>query len=90
MILRSLTIRRLGNQLKLFLGHGLHFYHGKCNVFEFIFNDLELSQETSEPEVLQPEHSIDYVWDDLTLPRRLIVQINGNYFLLLLGIPKIA
>lgn len=52
-------------------------------------NDLELLQETSDAEVLQPEHSIDYVWDDLTLPRRLLVQISGNYFLSFLVFRKL-
>ncbi|XP_047147569.1 uncharacterized protein LOC124820003 [Vigna umbellata] len=30
-----------------------------------------------EPEVLGPACSADYVWDDLTLPRRLVICING-------------
>ncbi|KAI5418217.1 hypothetical protein KIW84_042736 [Lathyrus oleraceus] len=31
-----------------------------------------------EPEVLGPAGSADYVWDDLTLPRRLVVRINDS------------
>ncbi|KAK7263059.1 hypothetical protein RJT34_30643 [Clitoria ternatea] len=31
-----------------------------------------------EPEVLGPACSADYVWDDLTLPRRLVVRINDS------------
>ncbi|XP_039155678.1 uncharacterized protein LOC104457236 [Eucalyptus grandis] len=46
-------------------------------------------KETSEPEVLQPEHSIDYVWDDLTLPRRLIVQINGMHQIREINLDKV-
>ncbi|KAF8015488.1 hypothetical protein BT93_H1109 [Corymbia citriodora subsp. variegata] len=46
-------------------------------------------KETSEPEVLQPEHSIDYVWDDLTLPRRLIVQINGMHLMREINLDKV-
>lgn len=46
-------------------------------------------KETSEPEVLQPGHSIDYVWDDLTLPRRLIVQINGMHQIREINLDKV-
>ncbi|KAH1151426.1 hypothetical protein GYH30_045099 [Glycine max] len=31
-----------------------------------------------EPEVLGPACSADYVWDDLTLPRRLVIRINDS------------
>ncbi|KAK7359915.1 hypothetical protein VNO77_01883 [Canavalia gladiata] len=31
-----------------------------------------------EPEVLGPACSADYVWDDLTLPRRLVLRINDS------------
>ena len=47
-------------------------------ISEFILFDFDHFQDSSEPEVLQPESSMDYVWDDLTLPRRLVVHINGN------------
>ncbi|KAK7251111.1 hypothetical protein RIF29_34030 [Crotalaria pallida] len=34
-----------------------------------------------EPEFLGPTRSADYVWDDLTLPRRLVVRINDSFHL---------
>ncbi|XP_048138871.1 uncharacterized protein LOC115740159 isoform X2 [Rhodamnia argentea] len=46
-------------------------------------------KETSDPEVLQPEHSIDYVWDDLTLPRRLLVQITGMHLIREINLDKV-
>ncbi|KAJ1381023.1 Vacuolar protein sorting-associated protein 13, SHR-binding domain [Sesbania bispinosa] len=36
-------------------------------------------KDSLEPEVLGPACSADYVWDDLTLPRRLVVRINGTH-----------
>lgn len=36
-----------------------------------------LLQESAEAEVLGSESSVDYIWDDLTLPHRLVVRING-------------
>nr|GMD56841.1 uncharacterized protein LOC109189108 isoform X1 [Ipomoea batatas] len=35
-------------------------------------------KDSLEPEVLGSGSSINYVWDDLTLPHKLIVQIGGN------------
>ncbi|KAJ0097654.1 hypothetical protein Patl1_28814 [Pistacia atlantica] len=35
-------------------------------------------KDSSEAEVLGSGRSVDYVWDDLTLPHKLIVLINGN------------
>ncbi|KAJ1436546.1 Vacuolar protein sorting-associated protein 13, SHR-binding domain [Sesbania bispinosa] len=35
-------------------------------------------KDSLEPEVLGPACSADYVWDDLTLPRRLVVRINDS------------
>lgn len=30
-------------------------------------------------EVLGSECGVDYVWDDLTLPHKLVVLVNGNH-----------
>lgn len=35
-------------------------------------------QDSSEPEILGSERSVNYVWDDLTLPHKLVVQISGK------------
>lgn len=29
--------------------------------------------------MIGPGSSVDYVWDDLTLPHKLVVKIDGNY-----------
>lgn len=34
-------------------------------------------KDSLEPEILGPGNTADYVWDDLTRPRRLVVQIEG-------------
>lgn len=44
--------------------------------FNFLSGILQDSSE--EPEVLGSESSADYVWDDLMLPHKLVVRINGN------------
>lgn len=41
---------------------------------------LEILQESTEPEILGPGNSVEYVWDDLNLPHRLVVQITGATF----------
>lgn len=41
-------------------------------------NDKIILQDVMEPEVLGSLCSVDYVWDDLTLPHELVVQINGT------------
>ncbi|XP_059458026.1 uncharacterized protein LOC132187653 isoform X3 [Corylus avellana] len=35
-------------------------------------------KESLDPEVLKSASSVDYVWDDLTLPHKLVVQIDGT------------
>ena len=44
----------------------------------FSINDTIILQDVVEPEVLGSLCSADYVWDDLTLPHELVVQINGT------------
>jgi hypothetical protein len=36
-------------------------------------------QDSSDREIVGSGCSAYYVWDDLTLPRKLVVLINGNY-----------
>ncbi|KAF3438866.1 hypothetical protein FNV43_RR17141 [Rhamnella rubrinervis] len=46
-------------------------------------------KDSSLLEVLGSESSIDYVWDDLTLPHKLIVQINGSHRLHEINLDKV-
>ncbi|XP_052203810.1 uncharacterized protein LOC127809144 isoform X3 [Diospyros lotus] len=46
-------------------------------------------KDSSEPEILGAGSSVDYVWDDLTLPRRLVVQINGMNLLREINLDKV-
>lgn len=39
------------------------------------------SQDSSEIEVLGPESGADYAWDDMTLPHKLVVIVDGNSWL---------
>lgn len=45
-------------------------------------------QGSSEPEILEARGTVSYVWDDLSLPHKLVIIINGrclsSYFILLL------
>jgi hypothetical protein len=51
-----------------------------CFLFVNFFDDhLRILQESLEREVLKFDSSVDYVWDDLTLPHKLVVQINGTH-----------
>ena len=45
----------------------------------FFYYHLGILQESLDPEVLKSVSSVDYVWDDLTLPHKLVVQINGTH-----------
>ena len=48
---------------------------------EFIFQfSVGILQDSSELEVIGSGSTVDYVWDDLTLPHKLVVKINGNFF----------
>lgn len=49
----------------------------------FSINHTIILQDVLEPEVLGSQCSVDYVWDDLTLPHELVVLINGTYELFL-------
>jgi len=57
--------------------------NSECFIFSldhfpfFPSHHLRNFQGLLEPEVLAPACSADYVWDDLTLPRRLVICING-------------
>lgn len=55
-------------------------FYSKFFNFEFFFSSHQLRtfQGSSEAEVLGSTSSADYVWDDLTLPHKLVVRINGN------------
>ncbi|OIW09736.1 hypothetical protein TanjilG_23876 [Lupinus angustifolius] len=49
---------------------------------ENYLHDLSITyyqKDSLEPEFLGPACSADYVWDDLTLPRRLVVRINDSF-----------
>lgn len=45
----------------------------------FFYYHLRILQESLDPEVLKSASSVDYVWDDLTLPHKLVVQIDGTH-----------
>ncbi|EXB37240.1 hypothetical protein L484_020299 [Morus notabilis] len=62
-------------------------YHRPPNInlpyrIENCLHDVSITyyqkDSSEEPEVLGSESSADYVWDDLTLPHKLVVRINGN------------
>lgn len=38
-------------------------------------------QDSSEIEVLGPGSGADYAWDDMTLPHKLVVIVDGNSWL---------
>ncbi|XP_057976276.1 uncharacterized protein LOC131163647 isoform X2 [Malania oleifera] len=46
-------------------------------------------KESLEREILCPESSVDYVWDDLTLPHKLVVQINEMQLLREINLDKV-
>ncbi|CAL0312729.1 unnamed protein product [Lupinus luteus] len=49
---------------------------------ENYLHDLSITyyqKDSLEPEFLGPACSADYVWDDLTLPRRLVLRINDSF-----------
>ncbi|XP_052287194.1 uncharacterized protein LOC102617616 isoform X2 [Citrus sinensis] len=46
-------------------------------------------KESSEAEVLGSECSVDYVWDDLTLPHKLVVLINDMHTLREINLDKV-
>ncbi|XP_048335348.2 uncharacterized protein LOC107424724 isoform X3 [Ziziphus jujuba] len=46
-------------------------------------------KDSSEPEVLGSESSIDYVWDDVTLPHKLVVRINDSLLLREINLDKV-
>ncbi|KAE9614347.1 putative vacuolar protein sorting-associated protein [Lupinus albus] len=49
---------------------------------ENYLHDLSITyyqKDSLEPEFLGPACSADYVWDDLTLPRRLVIRINDSF-----------
>lgn len=45
--------------------------------FYIIFGNF---QDSEEPETIGSGSSVDYVWDDSTLPHKLVVKIDGNYY----------
>ncbi|GAB4847045.1 hypothetical protein Ancab_026057 [Ancistrocladus abbreviatus] len=55
-------------------------------------NDASITyyqKDTFEPESLAAESSVDFVWDDLTRPHRLVVQINGFHLLREINLDKL-
>lgn len=46
-------------------------------------------KDSAEPEVLGPETSVDYVWDNMTLPHKLVVQINDMHLLREINLDKV-
>ncbi|KAK2986490.1 hypothetical protein RJ640_012170 [Escallonia rubra] len=42
-----------------------------------------------EPEILGSGRSVNYVWDDLTLPRKLVIQIDGLHLLREINLDKV-
>lgn len=75
MILLSHIIKRL--KIK-FISYNI-LYHVLYSYFNLCAKTvLDNFQDSLEPEVLGSGSSINYVWDDLTLPHKLIVQIGGN------------
>lgn len=57
--------------------------HCMCFVVFFLNSPMRIVQDSSEPEVLGSESSIDYVWDDVSLPHKLVARVNGKYLSLL-------
>ena len=50
--------------------------HDLCTNLHFLL--LDFFQDSLEPEILGSESVTDYVWDDSTLPHKLVVRINGS------------
>lgn len=50
--------------------------HDLCANLHFLL--LDFFQDSLEPEILGSESGTDYVWDDSTLPHKLVVRINGS------------
>ncbi|KAL2499748.1 Protein of unknown function (DUF1162) [Abeliophyllum distichum] len=44
---------------------------------------------SSEPEILGVGHSVNYVWDDLTLPHKLVVQLDDLHVLCEINLDKV-
>lgn len=73
--LHNLSITYYQKVIPFFFSHFMIIFN-----FEFFFflHQLRTFQGSSEPEVLGSTTSADYVWDDLTLPHKLVVRINGT------------
>ncbi|CAM8903861.1 unnamed protein product [Rhodiola kirilowii] len=46
-------------------------------------------KDSSEPEILASETCTDYVWDNLTRPHKLVIQINGTHALREINLDKV-
>ncbi|XP_062001830.1 uncharacterized protein LOC133719495 isoform X1 [Rosa rugosa] len=75
---------------------GLHF-HKPPNVslpyrIENCLPDVSITyyqKDSSEPEIIGSESCTDYVWDDLTLPHKLVVRINDSLLLREINLDKV-
>ncbi|XXG49285.1 hypothetical protein AAC387_Pa02g3508 [Persea americana] len=60
---------------------------------ENCLNDVSITyyqKESTEPEILGPGNSVEYVWDDFNLPHKLVVQITGMNLLRDINIDKVC